>query len=63
MLNRRGMKDWKTSLAGFLASVGASLMIPFAGRPEWLNVLAPIMVAAGLFFGGLAQKDKPKADK
>jgi hypothetical protein len=57
------MKDWKTSLSGFLASVGASLLIPFAGRPEWLNVVAPIMIAAGIFFGGLAQKDKTKGDK
>jgi hypothetical protein len=54
------MKHWKTSLAGFMASVGAALLIPFAGRPEWLNVAAPIMVAAGIFVGGLHQQDKNK---
>ena len=54
------MKDWKTSLAGFLASTGAALLIPFADRPEWFNVLSPILLAAGIFFGGLQAKDKTK---
>ena len=54
------MKDWKTSLAGLLASTGASLLIPFIGRPEWFNVVAPVMVAVGIFIGGLNQKDKTK---
>ena len=57
------MKDWKTSLGGFLAAVGLALLADFDGRPEWFNLAAPILGAAGVFFAGLQAKDKTKGDK
>jgi len=52
------MKNWKTTLGGFLTSVGFALTQ--IASPEWVSVLGGILASTGaLILGTYATEDKP----
>ena len=48
------MKSWKTTLAGLFAAGGTLLLTIEA---DWAKVWGPVIIAVGLDFGGISQRD------
>lgn len=49
------MKNWKTTVGGILAAIGAFLVNSQTG---WLNLVGQFCQAAGLFFLGFSAQDQ-----